>query len=120
MQGDHRLMRTLFFLVSLLMVASPVPEARADAINSAISDAIALFERAAPRLSATHQGVDVTAFRDALTLGRFTSGHWGGEIALDVSEQESTSGSCARFAAFVRIPPQQGRVSLVFCPQFSA
>jgi hypothetical protein len=104
-------------LLAILLFPGP---ALANPINIAIDDAVAAFERAAPRLAATEMGVDVLAYRDALIRGRFASTHWGGMIDLDVMEQPEANGDCARFAAYVRIPPENSRVSLVVCPQFSS
>ncbi|KKB07996.1 hypothetical protein [Devosia chinhatensis] len=92
--------------------AQPVAQARADALDA--------YARAAPQLGAQTMGVDTRAYADALQYGRFVSGHWGGEIALDIAEAQDKSGACARFAAYVRIPPENGRVRLVLCPQFSS
>ena len=111
-------MRFLFpILLAALLFPAP---ALADPVNVAFNAAITAFERAGPRLAASEMGVDVTAYGDALTLGRFTSAYWGGEIGLDVVESRQADRDCARFAAYVRIPPQDGRVGLVICPQFSA
>lgn len=104
-------------LFALLLLPGPV---LANPVNTARDAAVAAFERAAPRLATTEMGVDVLAYRDALIRGRFASTHWGGMIDLDIMEQREASGDCARFAAYVRIPPENGRVRLVICPQFAA
>lgn len=119
MEGNHRQMHPLSIAVALTILLVSAPQSRADAINNAFNDAIALFERAAPRLSSVHQGVDIGAFRDALTLGQFSSGYWGRDITLSITEQTSANGSCANYAAFVRIPPQEGHIEMTFCPEFS-
>lgn len=87
-------------------------------LERALDRAIATFERALPRLSAVEMGVDVAAYRDALTLQRFSSAHWGGMVTLDINIRSEAGGSCGRFAAFVRVPPENGSVRLVLCPQF--
>ena len=92
---------------------------RADPVDTAFSDAIALFERAAPALGTMPFGVDLVAFRDALSLGRFNSTHWGGTMLLDLRVETKVEGGCRDYAAFVRLPPRQGRVTLVICPEFS-
>jgi hypothetical protein len=92
--------------------------AQADAVDRAISAAIAAFEVAQPHLGSVSHGVEVAAYRDALTLGRFTSAYWGSTVTLDIVEP-GAEGACARFAAFVRIPPENGTVTLAICPQFS-
>lgn len=110
-----RLIPALPLFVGLLL-ATP---ARAEPLLDAAFDrAIAQFERAQAQLSPTEFGVDVAAYRDALTLRRFTSSHWGAPVRLEVALREAASGSCNRYAAFVRIPPENGAVTLVACPQF--
>jgi hypothetical protein len=63
-------------------------------------------------------GVDVAAYRDALTLQRFTSELWGGTVTVDLVVRDTPDGSCGRFAAFARIPPENRIARLVLCPQF--
>lgn len=87
-------------------------------LEQALTRATASFEAALPRLGAIEFGVDIGAYRDALTLGRFDSALWGGTISVDTVIRDAASGSCRRFAAFVRIPPENGVASLVLCPQF--
>ena len=87
-------------------------------LEAAISDAVDRFEQALPSLGPMEFGVDVTAYRDALTLQRFSSGVWGGDIAVAVQVQDEATSSCDRFAAFARVPPQNGVVPLVVCPRF--
>ncbi|KRA47700.1 hypothetical protein [Devosia sp. Root635] len=100
------------------LVAPPALAQEQALLDRALDRAIATFEAALPRLGATEMGVDVAAYRDALTLQRFASTHWGGTVTVDLSIRETPTGSCARFAAFVRIPPENGAVRLVLCPQF--
>lgn len=107
-------------LIFGLALLSGIVPARAGAVQTALNDAIAAFERAQPHLTASEFGVDVAAYGEALMLGRFSSTHWGGAIAVDLIAQQHAGGSCTRYAAFVRLPPQSGAVPLVFCPQFSA
>ena len=107
-------------LLHVLAILCPGPAMAADRamLNRALDAAIATFEAARPHLGANEFGVDVRAYRDALTLLRFRSGHWGGAVTVDLVTSGSAGGDCGRFAAFVRIPPEQGIVPLVFCPQF--
>ena len=106
-----------FRLVVLFLAISLAP-ARADVVDTAFDRAIAQFESALPRLPASLFGVDIAAYRDALTLRHFSSPHWGMPLRLEVIEA-GTEPACRRFAAFVRLPPQNGSVTLVLCPQFS-
>lgn len=107
------------FCLALIFLAlcSLVP-ARADMIESAFDRAVDQFEKAMPGLPATLFGVEVAAYRDALTLRTFSSPHWGGTTRLAVVSDGGTTGSCQRYAAFVRLPPENGRVTLTLCPQF--
>src|SRR5690606_30983672 len=73
-----------------------------------------------PQLGQTSAGVEVTAYRQALTVGHFRSRHWGEAVTVDLHESLEGSGACSRFAAFVSLPPQQGTIRLTICPQFSA
>lgn len=87
-------------------------------LDRALDTAIATFEAARPHLVPGEMGVDVAAYRDALTLQRFASAHWGGTVTVDIAIRETRTDSCTRFAAFIRIPPENGTVRLVLCPQF--
>jgi hypothetical protein len=107
----------LALFAGLLLAVSP---ARADAITAAVNDAIAAFALAQPQLPAEVAGVDVAAYGSALTSGRFLSRHWGGEIVLDLHESADSSGACARYVAYVALPPRDGSVRLTICPRFSA
>lgn len=113
-------MRALLPLLALSILLLSAVQARADAVQTAFNDAIAAFEAARAGLVAESFGVDVTAYRDALTEGQFASRHWGGEIAVELIEPAESSGACARFAAYVHLPAHDGRVRMVVCPQFSA
>lgn len=110
----------LLRLAALLVVLLTGPAMAQDQamLNRALDAAIATFETALPRLDAAGTGVDLGAYRDALTLQRFSSAKWGGTITLDLVIRDTPEGSCGRFAAFVRVPPEQGVVRLVLCPQF--
>lgn len=112
-------MRLVPLLVTLIIFAISTTPARADAVSSAYGDAIAAFEAARGQLPAEVDGVDVRAYGDALRTGRFTSAYWGGEIALEIIESGDNSGSCSRFAAYVRLPPQGGVIRLTLCQQFA-
>ena len=105
----------LLLLIFLLSAASP---ARADIVDAAFDRAIGQFETARPGLPAELFGVDVAAYRAALTFREFTSRHWGDRVIMRVENGSASDNSCSRFAAFVRLPPSKGRVSLVLCPQF--
>jgi hypothetical protein len=112
----------LLRLLPLLFVLLATPAFGADqaVLERALDKAVALFEEALPRLGAGEMGVEIAAYRDALTLQRFTSGHWGYPVSVDVQIRSAAEGSCSRYAAFVRIPPENGMVRLVACPQFFA
>jgi hypothetical protein len=103
-----------------LLAAGPALAQEQAMLDRALDAAIATLETALPRLAAAEMGVDVAAYRDALSLQRFASAHWGGTITVDLDIRETRTGSCGRFAAFVRIPPENGAVRLVLCPQFFA
>jgi hypothetical protein len=112
-------MRLPFLALVVLAFLLGTAPARADAVQTALNEAIAAFEQAEARLGSGAFGVDVDAYRDALTSGRFSSLHWGGDITLALEDGDGTAG-CARFAAYVRLPPRGGTIWLVFCPQFSS
>ena len=107
-------------LVAGLLLPAPALADDKATLERALAAAIATFEAALPHLDTSEFGVDVAAYRDALTLGRFSSGHWGGTVSVATVIRDGATGSCGRFAAFVRIPPENGSVSLVLCPQFFA
>jgi hypothetical protein len=88
--------------------------------EQALRRAVDQFEQALPGLDAGQFGVDLVAYRDALSLQRFSSSVWGGTITVSVQTQGSEDGQCARFAAFTRVPPENGVVPLVLCPRFFA
>lgn len=112
------LRRIIAILAILVLTAGPGLARDRAVLDRALDGAIATFERALPRLNAVEMGVDVAAYRDALTLQRFSSAHWGGDVTLDIDIREQAEGSCGRFAAFVVVPPDNGVVRLVLCPQF--
>jgi len=108
-----------FCLVLILFVFGSL-SARAETAQTAFTEAVDLFEAALPSLPAEVVGVDLSTYRDAITLRQFRSAYWGGTVSLRVAEAGETSeGSCKNFAAFVRLPPQQGKLVLTLCPQFS-
>lgn len=111
-----RLPRSILALFLLCLAVAP---ASGDAVETALNDAIAAFEQASPHLGAETFGVELAAYRDALTLGRFTSRYWGQALVLAL-DRGSNAGGCARFAAYVSLPPRNGQVSLSICPQFSS
>jgi len=109
-------LRSLLLLIAALV---SVTSARADTVSAAFNDAIAAFAAARDHLPPEIFGVDVAAYGEALSTGRFSSRHWGGGIALELEESQDATGSCARFAAYVELPPRDGVVRLTLCPQFS-
>ena len=103
-------------LVFLLLFSTP---ARADpAIVAAFQRAIAAFDRAEPALGAEAFGVNVKTYREALSRRQFSSDFWGGAVQLDVVRRDTPDGSCSRYAAFVRSPPENGVLGLIICPEF--
>ncbi|CAN7578125.1 hypothetical protein [Devosia sp. LjRoot3] len=108
-----------FCLLLLVFLLSTLSPARADMVDAAFDRAISQFETARQKLPAELFGVDVAAYRAALTFRKFTSSHWGGTITMRVENGSEANNSCSRYAAFVRLPPSEGEVSLVLCPQFS-
>lgn len=108
------------FCLAVLLFAFSALSAQARPADDAFADAIGLFEAALPDLPAEFHGVNVSEYRDALSLRAFTSSHWGGKISVSVREaDEGQAGSCKTFAAFVRLPPQDGKLVLTLCPQFA-
>jgi len=98
-----------------------VPGARADdqaLLDRALATALAQAERALPALDASAFGVDVAAYHAALRLQPFVSVVWDGDIQVELQIRSEPTGSCSRYAAFVRMPPENGRLPLVLCPQF--
>lgn len=119
----NSLRSTGFLTVGLVaaMALCGVAPARADdaaVLERALGRAVATFEAALPQLGSSAFGVDVAAYRDGLSLQQFSSSHWGGDITVTLDIRGGASGSCGRFAAFVRVPPENGAVRLVLCPQF--
>ena len=109
-----------FCLALMIFMLSALPPARADMADSAFDRAIAQFETARLKLPAELFGVDVAAYRAALTFRQFTSSHWGGTITMQVENGSEADNSCSRYAAFVSLPPRDGKIRLILCPQFSA
>ncbi len=105
----------LLLLTALFGLAAP---ARADSVSDAFDAAIVQFEAALPSLGDELAGVSVSAYRDALTLRRFSSPFWGRELRLVVRTAADNGGACARFAAHVLLPPAEDSVTLTLCPQF--
>lgn len=107
-------------LLVILFTLLPLAEARAgNVVDQAVGAAIAAFDKAAPRLGEAPFGVDLLAYREALVLGRFHSQYWGDSIAVDWVTGQSGDAGCANYAAFVRLPPHDGRIALAICPVFS-
>ncbi len=112
-------MGMLRYATILLLVLFTVLPARAEpAIDAAFGAAIAAFEKARPRLGGELMGVDIAAYRDALALRNYYAAFWGQEARVVVQHRRQPEGSCSRYAAFVSIPPDNGQVPLVICPEF--
>jgi hypothetical protein len=95
--------------------------ARADdqaMLDRAIAGAVRQFDAARPGLGQQLFGVDVSRYGEALHQRRFSGGAWAGETRLALSIRTKPSGSCSRYAAFVRLPPEDGTLLMVLCPQF--
>lgn len=111
-------------LLRFLMVFAPccfAPMAQANdqtMLERALATALAQAERALPALDGRAFGVDLAAYRAALRLEPFSSAVWGGQTTVALEIRAEPSGSCSRYAAFVRMPPEDGEVLLVLCPQF--
>jgi hypothetical protein len=112
------LLRLAIALIAALLPAVPAGAQSHELLARAHADAVASFERARRQFGDTLFEVDLGAYRDALVRRRFNSAYWGGRIAVDFVIDDAATGSCARFAAFVRLPPRDGRLALVLCPQF--
>ena len=105
-------------VIALCCLAST---ARADdqaLLDKALATALAQAEQALPDLAASAFGVDVAAYHAALRQRPFLSSVWGGEIQIALQIRTEPTGSCSRYAAFVRMPPEAGVLPLVLCPQF--
>lgn len=114
-------MRWILGTMSAMVLLCLVPAAQADdqaVLDRAMDGALGQLERALPQLDATLFGVNVAAYHDALALRPFSGGSWAGQNVVDLTIRGEASGSCSRYAAFVRLPPVDGRVPLVLCPQF--
>lgn len=112
-------MRAALFTIALSMFSAPVAAQERQAIfTRALQDAISQFEAARPRLPSSVSGVDIEAYRHALALRPFAAGLWQREMLVEPIIRAEATASCARYAAFVRLPPEKGRVRLVLCPQF--
>jgi hypothetical protein len=106
-------------LVFLLLALLTLPAASAETlVRRALDDAFSAFRAAAPHLGSIAFGVDVAAYGDALRQRRFNSAHWDGVIVLDITTGSEADAACKSFAAYVTLPPREGRIALVTCPQF--
>tara|TARA_R110002020_G_scaffold10801_7_gene41012 strand:- start:63 stop:605 length:543 start_codon:yes stop_codon:yes gene_type:complete len=108
-------------LLLALALGCLVPAAQADdqaLLEQALATARAQAERALPALDGSAFGVDLAAYGAALHGEAFASAVWGGPTRLDLQIRREATGSCSRYAAFVRLPPENGVVLLVLCPQF--
>lgn len=109
---------SLFLAILIALLAGPALGNDQKTLERAWRDAIDSFETALPALGGNAWDVEVSAYRDALTLQRFTARHWGQKVQLATEIRAKATGSCGRYAAFVRLPPEQGKLTMVFCPQF--
>jgi hypothetical protein len=105
-------------LTSLLVLFSASASWAASRAEPALAAALDTFERALPHLADPTSGVDLMTYRAALSFGRFQSAYWGGSIALSVREGSDDTDGCERFAALTLMPPSDGTITLVLCPQF--
>ena len=111
----------LLRLMAVLALSCLAPSARADdqaLLEQALAGARAQVERAMPSLDAAAYGVDGAAYQAALRQQPFASAVWGGDIQVALQIRSAPTGSCSRYAAFVRMPPEAGLLPLVLCPQF--
>ncbi len=109
----------MFRLLICLLAFIIAPSAHAEVlVNSALDGAIAVFEKAALRLGRETFDVDVPAYHEALTQRRFVSGYWGQTLTVSIASAKATDPGCNSFAAYVTLPPRDGVVTLVTCPQF--
>ena len=113
------LVRAVVLLAGMGLVV-PAAAQNSDLLERALASAVDSFERALPTLGDEVFGVDVAAYRDALSLQRFSSERWGGTVHVAIEMQAGEGGQCARFAAFTRVPPQDSVVPLVLGPRFFA
>jgi len=114
-------MAWIWRIVMTIALCCPMPGARANdqaLLDHALAVALAQAERALPALDGGAFGVDLAAYRAALRLQPFSSAVWGGETQVALQIRAEPTGSCSRYAAFVRMPPENGVVLLVLCPQF--
>ena len=96
---------------------SPAHAQQVTLAQDALEAAVDMFESALPALPPSMFGVDLATYQDALSRQRFLSPEWG-DIIISVSRTDEADGSCRRFAAYTEIPPRNGTVRLVLCPQF--
>lgn len=107
-------------LALILFALLPAPAIGADEmVSRALRDAIAAFDRAAPHLGREALDVDIAAYGDALRQRRFHSSYWGGAISVEIVSGQTSDAGCNSFAAYVSLPPRDGRIILAICPVFS-
>ncbi|HUH76336.1 MAG TPA: hypothetical protein VLZ53_03130 [Devosia sp.] len=111
-------MKRLLALILLCLFVTPALAHQQAMLDKAVAAAAASFARALPQLEPSEFGVETSAYGDALGLGMFHSPHWGKSLVPHLVIRQAASGSCDRYAAFVRMPPEDGAISLVLCPQF--
>ncbi|MBU1304829.1 MAG: hypothetical protein KKF33_04825 [Alphaproteobacteria bacterium] len=87
-------------------------------LAQALAQAQAQFAKAAPDLDGNRFGVDLAAYGEAMALAPISNSVWNEAVVVKPAIRATASGSCQRYAAFVILPPEEGVVSLVLCPQF--
>lgn len=112
------MIKRLLALALLCPFVTPALAQQQVLLDQAVTAAAASFARALPQLEASEFGVDTGAYGRALGLQMFHSSHWDTMLAPRLVVRQTASGSCDRYAAFVRMPPEDGAVTLVLCPQF--
>lgn len=105
----------LFLLPALL---APVPATDDPAIEAAFRTAHIAFDRARPSFDGQTFGVELYSIKNALVGLPFESSYWGGTLTMTVERRENAEGPCRNYAAFVSLPPEDGAVTLAFCPEF--
>lgn len=109
-----RLLCALF----LVVLALPAQAQQNALLDKAIAAATRTFERARPQMGAITMGVDNAAYADALKARRFHSARTGNARDVIYVIEESSKGSCAKFAAYVAPVANSEAAHLFICPQF--
>ncbi|HWU17464.1 MAG TPA: hypothetical protein VN155_07250 [Devosia sp.] len=109
-----RLLCALF----LAMFALPAQAQQNALLDKAIAGATRTFERALPQMGVTTMGVDNSAYADALKSRRFHSARTGNARDVIFVIEETSKGSCAKFAAYVAPVANSEAAHMFLCPQF--